>query len=245
MMSGDEDFSDTTLRQWKVEHQPKQQQKKRKHKKKKRKKKEKKTEKKKATSKTKKKSTGMDIKNKNEKVPLGKPKRRCTRGSRLGLEPGSAVVWSGRDGAIFVGTALPTAHAREAGTIWVGRGSGRYYKRELVRISRRCAVPCGPSGFSYFHSVTGDVFVHKPKAVLLLTRTAAALTLPLPADVLRHLCSFFRCPQLLPGSLAATAARSAMQASHAARVSAAAAAACVDEAAAQALIRLATRARHV
>ena len=239
MISGDEDFTHATLRQWKAEHQRKQHQKKRKNKHKRGK------EKKKATTKAKNKSTGMDMKNKNDKEPKPqyKPKRRCTRGSRVGLEPGSAVIWSGRDGAIFVGTALLTAHAREAGTIWVGRGSGRYYKRELIRISRRCA--CGPGEFSYFHSVTGDVFVHKPKAVLLLTRTAAALGLSLPADVLRHLCSFFRCPQLLPLSLAATAARSAMQAAnHAARVSAVAATACVDEAAAQALIRLAARARR-
>jgi hypothetical protein len=240
MISGDEDFTHRTLRQWEVEHQRKQQQKKRKNKSKNKRGRKKK---KKATTKAKNKSTGMDIMNKNEKGHLGKPKRRSTRGSRVGLEPGSAVIWSGRDGAIFVGTALPTGHAREAGTIWVGRGSGRYYKRELIRISRRCA--CGPGEFSYFHSVTGDVFVHKPRAVLLLTRTAAALDLSLPADVLRHLCSFFRCPGLLPESLAARAARSAMQAvNHAARVSAAADAACVDEAAAQALIGLAARARR-
>ena len=240
MISGDEDFTHATLRQWEVEHQQRKQHQKKRKKKNKHKRG---AEKKKATTKAKSKSTGMGMKNKNEKGPLSKPKRRSTRGSRIGLKPGSAVIWSGRDGAIFVGTALPTGHAREAGTIWVGRGSGRYYKRELIRISRRCA--CGPGEFSYFHSVTGDVFVHKPKAVLLLTRTAAALGLFFPADVLRHLCSFFRCPQLLPGSLAATAARSAMQAvNHAARVSAMAATACVDEAAAQALIALATRARR-
>ena len=248
MMSGDEDFTDATVRRWEVEHQAELQvEMRKKNKEKKKEKKKRRREKKEVTTKAKEKITGMDMKNKNDKEPKpqNKPKRRCTRGSRVGLEPGSAVIWSGRDGAIFVGTALPTGHAREAGTIWVGRGSGRYYKRELVRISRRCAVPCGPGGFSYFYSVTGDVFVHKPKAVLLLTRTAAALGLSLPADVLRHLCSFFRCPRLLPGSLAATAARSAMQAAnHAARVSAVAATACVDEAAAQALIRLATLSRR-
>jgi hypothetical protein len=248
MMSGDEDFTDATVRRWEVEHQAELQvEMRKKNKEKKKEKKKRRREKKEVPTKAKEKITGMDMKNKNDKEPKpqNKPKRRCTRGSRVGLEPGSPVIWSGRDGAIFVGTALLTAHAREAGTIWVGRGSGRYYKRELVRISRRCATPCEDGGYSYFHSATGDVFVRKPKAVVLLTRTAAAMALSLPADVLRHICSFFRCPQLLPASLAATAAQRAKQAaSHAARISVVATVACVHEEAAQALIRLAACARR-
>ena len=84
-----------------------------------------------------------------------------SRASLAGLDGGSVVIWS-----VFVGTALPTAFAREAGTVWTLRGIGRSLKRELIRLCLRRAMPS--RHFNYVYTRTGDVFVRKAEFLALV-----------------------------------------------------------------------------
>ena len=69
----------------------------------------------------------------------------------------------------------------------------------MIRISRRCPVPC--LHLHYVSPFTGHVFVSKMDVVLLLTRTT-----DFDGKVLKQICSYFPCPALLPDSVAAKGA---------------------------------------
>ena len=148
-------------------------------------------------------SAAMDMdKNKKGTAPFNKPTRRRRSSTRrrrslAGLEPGSTVVWAGDrhdpDGTVYSGIALQQDFASHAYTIKTGRGGGRLYKEEVIRISSRCPVPC--LHLHYVSPFTGHVFVSKMDVVLLLARD-------FDGKVLEQICSYFPCPALLPGSVA-------------------------------------------
>ena len=166
------------------------------------------------------------------------PRQQRRRGVPGSLEPGAVVIWTGRGGAIFMGTALPTNHARSAGTVWTGRGSGRHYKCELIRLSLCRGMPS--QQLHYFHGPSGNVFVSKMRTVLLLDRGVASLAMaPLPAELLRVICSYFGSPEYLPHAVAAVAAEQAhAAAARAALMLAAAELAVMEDAAAMALVAI-------